>query len=264
MAKKGLSKGVKIFIIVWLFIGILAMGIKIYMDTGDITQITGEDSIFCISNKAALDAGYLNGEMTVESLEKSGDFGFGLLADGSGGFLKIGGSDLVVSNDFEVTAAAAEDSITYGRTTQFDTDYAEAIETPASSIDEMLASMAEMRTSQNHIYVYKIGGSSITSITIGPFSSLIGEGTENTKEIASPTGIIYLIWYPPLYQDIVGEYDAVYYDKEGQIGGILLDIEYERLSVAVDLTNSLFLYIPSSEEFQQLDLTTSGNEEITE
>lgn len=258
MAKKGLSKGWRTFIIIWLFVGVLVLGIKTYMELGDIQQITGEDSIFCISNDRALSVGYLSGEMTVESLEKSGNFGLGLMADGTAGYLKIGKKDYKVNDDFTLTEAAIDDTVTYGRITQFDTDYAEAIETPAANIDEMLAEMEEMRASQNHIYVYKIAGSSINSVTIAPLSSMADENEAGeTKEIASATGVIYLIWYPALYRDITGEYDAVYYDKDNNICGVVVDIQYDRLSVAVDLTNSLFLYIPSSEGFQSLDLAVA-------
>ncbi len=264
MAKKGLGKGLKIFAISWLFLGILVLGIKFYMDRGDIQKVTGTDTIFCVSNQVALAAGYLDGSMTVEALKKSGNFGFGLKAGGEMGYLKLDKKDYLVDGELTLVPAAAEDEVTFGRTNQFDTDYAETIESSGESIEAMLRALEEKQTSANHIYAYKITGSDIVSVTVSPFSILVDADAAGAKTIANPAGVIYLTTYPAQFWNSTGPYDAIYVDKEAGIGGIVTDVAYQRLSIAVDLTNSLFFYLPSNEKFQKLDLAAADAAKSTE
>jgi|BarGraNGADG00312_2_1021985.scaffolds.fasta_scaffold01893_4 acetolactate decarboxylase len=260
-----------LFIFCWLAI-IVACLILFTALTGCSSNETSRveadsDSLYQVSTYGALSRGLFDGVVDFATLRQKGDFGLGTLNGLDGEMVALDGEYYQIRTDGKAYAINDSSLTPFADVTFFDNGV-EA--NPPEGLDYigLQSFMNGILPSKNIFYAIKIEGEfSYVKVRSVPAQSkpypALSEAIKNQTvfEYNNVSGVMVGFWCPSYTGSVcVPAYHLHFITDDRQAGGHVLDLRLGTVTITRDDTPDLQVQLPSSEDFNNLNLESGAGE----
>jgi len=221
-----------------------------------------KNCVFQYSVISALMQGNYDGTLSIEQLQKKGDFGLGTLNTLDGEVVILDGEFFQVTSKGKVNRIPPEAHTPFAAVTYFKSDVKKAV--PAKQTFKTLTSSLDTDIkSLNQLYAFKISGtfSYVKTRSVPaqqkPYKKLV-EVTKNqpTFEYKNIKGTILGFRFPSYVDGVnVPGYHLHFISDDRTAGGHVLDFTTDDVSCEYAVQNSFTISIPGDGDFLDTDLT---------
>jgi acetolactate decarboxylase len=249
----------------------LLMALLVILAVGCSASKHSTDTLFQVSTIDALLEGIYDGEMAFGELKEHGDFGIGTFDALDGEMIALDGAFYQIKADG--VAYPADDSMTtpFAAVTFFEPDASDTLPECADYSD-LQEQIDGLLPTDNIFYAIRIDGSfnyvKVRSVPRQqePYVPLAEAVKDQTVfDLHDVEGTIVAFRCPCYVEGInVVGYHFHFITADRLAGGHLLELQAEGLTVEVDYTPGFEMLLPQTDDFYQLDLAGSRQEELDE
>jgi acetolactate decarboxylase len=238
--------------------------------TQSFSQINKDtDQLVQVSTIDALLSGIYDGEVSIESLLKQGNFGVGTFNTLDGEMIVADGVCYQIKSDGSVSIPPATLKTPFAAVTHFETDQKFTINETVS-LDQLMAKIDSSITAVNMIQAVRIKGRFINATTRSvpsqkpPYRKL----TEITKTqpvfpVTNRHGMLVGFRCPPYVKGLnVPGYHLHLLTDDKKEGGHLLSLSADSLTVEIDQTDSFKVLLPHDNVFAKANFTADKEAEL--
>lgn len=218
--------------------------------------------------KALLEGGY-DGDMTLGELATKGDFGIGTFNKLDGEMVVLDGTFYQVKTDGVASEISPEMKTPFVVLTHFEADTSFAL-TGKMDFEALLKSLDEAISTKNLFYAIRIDGEfkglktrsvRAQSKPYRPLGEVIGGQAIFPFEVTE--GSMVGFCFPDYTSEInVPGYHLHYLNDERKKGGHVLALEEITAMVSIDFIPNLYMALPASGDFHNLDLSKDRTEDL--
>lgn len=230
----------------------------------------GGHTIYQVSTAGALAQGVFNGALTVALLEEHGDFGLGTFEGLDGELILIDGTCYRATYGGVITEVDTGRAVPYAVVTRFTADSVFELD-GVTSLTDLESELDGTRSSQNLFLAIKGQARFKTLAMRAACPAAPGEGlldaTQHQSEFEAEdvTGTLVGFWTPGYADQVaIGGYHFHFISDDRNLGGHVLNVSADHLSVSVQTETSIHLAIPETSEFRSADLSGDHRAEITQ
>jgi acetolactate decarboxylase len=229
----------------------------------------GRDTLTQISTIDALMEGIYDGETTLESLKKSGDFGLGTFNGLNGEMVFLDGVFYRITARGTVELPDIGTKTPFAAVTFFEPDRTIPLEAGLDFL-EFAARTDKLLPTLNTFYAVKITGSfSLIRARSVPSQQkpyrLLSEvvKTQPVFDLKNVQGTIVGFRCPPYVKGInVPGYHLHFLSADRSKGGHVLAFSVEKATMEIDDTTEFFMILPSDKAFYEADLTVNREKDL--
>lgn len=225
-------------------------------------------TLFQVSTSGALVAGVFDGEVSVGSILKHGDFGLGTFAELDGEMVILEGQVYQVKGDGRVLVATEAARAPFAVVTRFDPE-----------IDVRISDIADLADLERHCDLYRQSGNIFYAIRIDGVFDTIRTRAVNPPEpgarlidaaksqseftFAETAGTLVGLWSPGFSAAFsVPGYHLHFLSDDRMHGGHLLGLSARSLRLRVEALTDFHLALPETERFLKADLSKNSADEL--
>lgn len=231
--------------------------------------IKNNQSIYQISTINALLEGYYDGETTIGSLKKKGNFGIGTFNNLDGELLAIDGTFYQIKSDGKVYLTNDSTKSPFAAVTNFKEDISKSITTPMN-FHQLETFLDSILPGLNLMYAIKIYGEfdNIKTRSVArqqkPYQPLVEiVKTQDTFTFNKVSGTLVGFRLPEYMRGVnVPGYHFHFITEDKTKGGHLLDCTTKNINISIDSIRNFELSLPANEEFNQLQIGNKKKEEL--
>jgi acetolactate decarboxylase len=228
-----------------------------------------QDTVYQNAPIQALLAGCYSGTMSVEQLQKHGDFGFGTVDGLDGEMVVLDKVFYQIKSDGTVHRLTDQDTSPYATLTFFESGQ---LLSPGRAMDYqgLMGFIDQNLPSKNLIYAIKVEGRfpwlKVRSAArqSKPYPVLT-EAIKEQKifELKDQEGTLVGFRFPPYVEGVnVPGYHFHFINKDKTLGGHVLDLQGEGVRVQIDESRNFSMELPESQEFLKFHFEDDAREAI--
>jgi acetolactate decarboxylase len=228
-----------------------------------------KDVLYQTSTINALLEGVYDGDITFQELKEHGNFGLGTVNHLDGEMLALDGIFYQIKSDGIAYPVDATMKTPFAVVTFFEPDQALSIDTPLDD-KELAGYLDSLLPTKNIFYAIKLEGtfSYIKARSVPrqfkPYPPLV-EVVKEQKifEFHNARGTILGFRLPEYMKGInVPGYHLHFITENRKAGGHVLECNIEDVHVEIDYTNNLFMILPETDDFYNLNLTKDKQKQL--
>lgn len=247
------------FSILFLIAGLLMAG----------SAYAGRDTLTQISTIDALMTGIYDGETTLETLKKSGDFGLGTFNGLDGEMVFLDGVVYRITSQGTIEIPDLATKTPFAAVTWFDADRTVPLEAGLEYRD-FVTKIDKILPTHNTFYAIKITGTfrSIKTRSVPPQQKpykMLSEvvKTQPVFDLKDVQGTIVGFRCPPYVKGInVPGYHLHFLSADRKTGGHVLDFTVEKATVEIDDKGEFTMVLPADKAFYGADLSTDREKDL--
>lgn len=217
-------------------------------------------SIFQVSTSNALVKGVFEGSATVGDLLGHGDFGLGTFDGLDGEMIIIGGDCFRASAGGTVTDVDEDAEVPFALVTWFSAD-TEDVRDQETTLGDLTQRLDDLRPSQNLFVALRVDGLFDQLSLRAACKALPGEGLveatahQSEFDVGDVRGSLVGFWVPEYAGTVsVPGYHLHFISDDRSVGGHVLGMRGQGLTIRIHTETDLHLSLPETEEFLAADL----------
>ena len=247
----------------------LGMLLFVVFCSGCSTAARDRDTIYQVSTLQALMAGAYDGHASLKELRRHGDFGIGTYHALDGEMVVSGGQFFQVRADGKVYKPRLSERSPYANLTRFDQDLS-FILPRGTTFDQLKVLVDAGLPTTNLPYAVRVTGkfAFVKTRSVPPQSKPYPPLAEVAKtqpvfEFTNRAGVLIGYRLPEYLSGVnMPGYHLHFLSAEKDAGGHLLEFTLAEGTVEVDVSSSLRLELPETEEFQRAAAVGASREEL--